>query len=512
MKKISILILLLCGKYSFAQLVPSDVQIQYALQEFGRNLKARNVKNILDMSSPTLRIAEYRDPALVDVMPQLVNPVELDTVFFETIIKKYDKIYAKQVAVPKKGPRMTSWLRMNNFLALERVGHFEQLMGLPDPVSQELIPAKLLGKATLKRSSSLMFVAVNVIGSDKTYNFLFDSGAGATTLSEVMAAELKLRLNDKAVDIQAAGSSGQFKTVDTLTMKIAGVDVHAKQAVVANLKNLEKIVGQNLDGIIGFDFLKEYQVALNLDKAEISVYNFGFFEAQDNVYTLPIKLSNNIPVIEVNLKVDGSNYPSLLLFDTGAGGSIYGNHFLNAYTNGLSDRLKNKRTSSSMDLSGHISKSETGGIDEISIAGLTLKNPVLALDLPEIPSTNGFNRHGLLGMTLIGKFNIVFNYNRNYIQLSPNQIFAIPIVPLYALAIGFTHEGDQFLVRNPAADGLAYKAGLRDGDQLLKINRQVPVSVDQITQQLRVLAEKDIVLELKRGQQKLKVKLEKLKV
>lgn len=512
MKKSLLIILLLCSKYSIGQQLPSDVQIRYALQEFGRNLKSHNVKNIMDMSSPSLCIAEYRDRALMDVMPQLVNPVELDTVYFETIVKKYNKIYAKQIAVPKNGPKMISWLRMNNFLALERVGHFEQLMGLADPVSQELMPAKLLGKAVLKRSSSLMFVTVNVKGSTKSYNFLFDSGAGATTLSEVMAEELKLKVNDKAIDIKTAGSSGQFKTVDTMTLKIAGVDVHAKQAVVANLKNLEKIVGQGLDGIIGFDFLKEYQVALDLDKSEISVYNFGFFEGQDPAHILPIKLTNNIPLIEADLNVDGSSYPSVLLFDTGAGGSIYGNHFLNAYTKGLSDRLKNKRTSSSMDLSGHISKSQTGGIDGITLAGLTLKNPVLALDLPEIPSSDGFNKHGLLGMSLIGKFNIVFNYSRNYIQLSPNQTFAVPIVPLYALALGFSRDGAQFLVNNPAEDGLAYKAGLRDGDVLMKINNQVPVSVDQITQQLRVLVQKDIVLELKRGQQNLKVKLAKLKV
>lgn len=512
MKKTFIIILLLCSKYSIGQQVPSDPQIRYALQEFGRNLKTHNVKNIMDMSSPDLCIAEYRDRALTDVLPQLVNPVELDTVYFETILKKYNKIYAKQIAVPKKGPKMISWLRMNNFLALERVGHFEQLMGLADPVSQELMPAKLLGKAPLKRASSLMFVALTVNGSAKSYNFLFDSGAGATTLSEEMAEELKLKLNNKTVDIRTAGNSGQFKTVDTMTLKIAGLNVHAKQAVVADLKNLEKTVGQSMDGIIGFDFLKEYQVALDLDKAEISVYTFGFFEDQDNAHFLPIKLTNNIPLIEAELKIDGSPYPSVLLFDTGAGGSIYGNHFLNAYTKGLSQRLKNKRTSSSMDLTGHITQSQTGGIDGITIAGLTLKNPVLALDLPEVPSTNGFNRHGLLGMTLIGKFNMIFNYSRNYIQLSPNQNFAIPIVPLYALGIGFSRDGAQFLVNSPAEDGLAFKAGLRNGDQLLKINHQVPTSVDQITQQLRVLAEKDIVLELQRGQQKLKVKLEKLKV
>ena len=171
MKKSLLIILLLCSKYSIGQQLPSDVQIRYALQEFGRNLKSHNVKNIMDMSSPSLCIAEYRDRALMDVMPQLVNPVELDTVYFETIVKKYNKIYAKQIAVPKNGPKMISWLRMNNFLALERVGHFEQLMGLADPVSQELMPAKLLGKAVLKRSSSLMFVTVNVKGSTKSYNF-----------------------------------------------------------------------------------------------------------------------------------------------------------------------------------------------------------------------------------------------------------------------------------------------------------------------------------------------------
>jgi hypothetical protein len=509
MKKILYIVLLLITQHGFAQQEANDVQINYALQQFGRNLKTHNVKNILDALDPSFRIAEYSDRDVYPVIPQLVNPVVLDTVYYETVVKKNGKIYARQVAVPKTGPKMVSWLRMSKFLTFERIGHFEQLMGLSDPIFQELQPVKLLSKANVKRSAGLMFVDVAIAG--KKYNFLFDSGAGATTINESLAASLNLKINQKAIDIKTAGQGGQFKTIDSLALNIEGVNVRGKQVVVANLNALSQVVGQPMDGIIGFDLLKDYQVAINLGDNLMNIYNFGYFD-QSTGNKVPIKLNGNTAKLEVTMKVNGTDYPSILMFDTGNGGSISGNYFLNTYVNGLVDKLKNKRSSASMDLTNQISKAKIGGIDAISIAGYSLNNPVVTVDLPKEQNPYGFNSHGLLGMSLIGKFNMLFNYSLNYIQLSPNKNFETPIVPLYALGLGFQKEGDKFIVKNVDEDGLAYQAGLRKGDELIKVNNLVPESVDQITQQLRILAKNKIQLEVNRNQQKMKIELKKFAI
>ncbi|WP_316847492.1 retroviral-like aspartic protease family protein [Pedobacter psychrodurus] len=509
MKKILYIALLLVSQHGFAQQEANDVQIKYALQQFGKNLKMHHVKNILDALDPSFRIAEYNDKDVYSIVPQLVNPVILDTVYYEAIVKKNGKIYAKQVAVPTSGPKMVSWLRMSKFLTFERIGHFEQLMGYVDPVFQELQPVKLLSKVNIKRASGLMFVDVAIAG--KKYNFLFDSGAGATTINENLAASLNLKINQKAVDIKTAGKGGQFKTIDSLALNIEGVNIRGKQVVVADLNSLSKVVGLPMDGIIGFDLLKDYQVAVDLDDSQMNIYNFGYFD-QSTGTKIPVKLSGNTAKLEVNLKVNNINYPSTLLFDTGNGGSISGNYFLNTYANGLVDKLKNKRSSSSMDLTNQVSKAQIGGIDEIDIAGYSLKHPVVTVDLPKEQNPYGFNSHGLLGMTLIGRFNMCFNYNLNYIQLSPNKTFSTPLVPLYALGLGFQKDGDKFIVRNADVDGWAYQAGLRKGDELLRINNVVPESVDQITQQLRTLAKNKVPLEVNRNQQKIKIELKKFEI
>lgn len=80
---------------------------------------------------------------------------------------------------------------------------------------------------------------------------------------------------------------------------------------------------------------------------------------------------------------------------------------------------------------------------------------------------------------------------------------------MYALGLGFQKEGGKFIVKNVDEDGLAYQAGLRKGDELIKVNQLVPESVDQITQQLRVLARNKIQLEVNRNQQKMKIELKK---
>jgi predicted aspartyl protease len=511
MKKILFIGLVFIVQYSFAQQEPSDVQIRYALQLFGQNLKKHNVKDVASVFDETFHIAEYRDRDLINVIPQLINPVALDTVYYESIVKRNNRIYAKQIAIPKSGPKMVSWVRMNKFLMFERVGHFEQLMGLSDPIAEELQPVKLLAKATLKRSSGMMFIELSIAGDEKKYNFLFDSGAGATTLSEKLATSLNLKVNQEDIDIKTAGNSGQFKTIDSLNLRIGGIKVRGKQVVVADLSNLQKVTGHEMDGIIGFDLLKDYQVAINLDDSQMSIYNFGYFDAAGK-NILPITLTNNIPKVDVSLKIEGITYKTRLLFDTGAGGAMYGNYFLNAYTNGLVDKLKNKKSSASMDLSGTISKSEMGTVDEISIAGLNLLNPTIAVDLPKDQPSYGFDKHGLLGMSLIGKLNFIFNYSLGYIEVSPNKTFSTPMVPLYTLGLGFEKDGSRFIIKHVDEAGLAYKAGLRSGDELLKINHINPESVDQITLELRTLARNNVNVEVNRNLQKMKFELKKLSI
>ncbi|WP_025142665.1 pepsin/retropepsin-like aspartic protease family protein [Pedobacter jeongneungensis] len=511
MKKVLFISLFLITKAVFAQQEPTDVQIKYALQLFGQNLKKHNVKDIATVLDETFHIAEYRDRDLTNVLPQVINPVILDTVYYENIVKKNNRIYARQIAVPHQGPKMISWVRMNNYLMFDRIGHFEQLMGMPDPIGQELQPAKLLSKTAIKRSSSLMFIEVKIKGSSEVYSFMFDSGAGATSLSEDVAKKLGLKVNQQAIDIKTAGNGGQFKTIDTLDLTIGGLNVKGKQLVVADLKGLQKVIGRPMDGIIGFDLLKDYQVAINLDNSEMSIYNFGYLEANGKSL-LPVKLTNNIPKIEANLKVDGIEYKTRLLFDTGAAGAISGNYFLNAYTNGLTDKMKNKMASAAMDLSGNVSKSEMGTIDAITIAGASLNNPAISLDLPKEQPAYGFDRHGLLGMSLLGRFNFTFNYNLAYIAISPNKTFSMPMVPLYALGLGFVQDGSIFKITHVDEKGLAYKAGLRTGDELITINQINPISVDQITQQLRVLAKNNIELQVNRKQQKMKFELKKFEI
>jgi predicted metalloprotease with PDZ domain len=79
-------------------------------------------------------------------------------------------------------------------------------------------------------------------------------------------------------------------------------------------------------------------------------------------------------------------------------------------------------------------------------------------------------------------------------------------------SIEYQKDGDQFLVQNVDQDGLAYQAGLRKEDKLLKINNIVPESVDQITQQLRVLAKTKISVEVNRNQKMIKITLKKLEI
>lgn len=510
MKKIFFLLLIIATLNGFAQ-KPGDAQIRYALTQFGKNLKDRNIKNILSMVDESMRISDYTYRLLPRAIPNLVLPLNVDTIYFDDIKNQHDKIYARQVTKLKNGQTIKAWLRMNRFLSLERVGFFEYLVNHADPVKDELGPAKLLDKFTVIRAGGLVFLEARINGSKKKYTFLFDSGAGATTLSQDAATELGIKANKNTADIKTASGSAQLKTIDTSIIDIGTIHMIIPGAVLSDLKGLSHVLNMPMDGIIGYDFLKNYQVAVDLDNNQMSVYTFGTLTAKKGQQILPINVTTNTPRIPVNLNVKGISYAGTLLFDTGSSSSISANYFMNTYMLGLSGKLEHVKNSASMDLSGQVTKSQVGLIDAITVAGLNIQHPSVTLELPTSQPPYGFEKHGLIGMSLISRFNLIFNYSLGYISLTPNKKFNTPVVPLYLLSMGISNNNGKFIL-SADEEGTAYKNGIRKGDQLISINGIHPTTTDQITQQLRALGQGSVELEVDRNNEKVKLVLEKLNI
>lgn len=133
----------------------------------------------------------------------------------------------------------------------------KQLTFDTDPKAIKGIPFELAGKG-----AALITVMASVNGG-KPEPFLLDTGAGASVISPDLASRLNIKLGQ---EIPLLGASGQDKghlaQIDSLSVgdrKVTGLNV-----VVADfLDGLSKRIGRNVSGVVGYDFLKQFDVRID---------------------------------------------------------------------------------------------------------------------------------------------------------------------------------------------------------------------------------------------------------
>lgn len=120
--------------------------------------------------------------------------------------------------------------------------------------------------------SNLLLMPMDVNG--KHGNFIVDTGAVTTVISHSMAAQLGINENTPGakVDLGIAGVGG----FEGVVLKIPNVTFKTQkntevfpQVVAIDLKQISKMIGTEVSGVIGFDFLSDYKLTLDYYAAEV---------------------------------------------------------------------------------------------------------------------------------------------------------------------------------------------------------------------------------------------------
>ena len=121
--------------------------------------------------------------------------------------------------------------------------------------------------------SNLLLLPIEVNGKFKG-NFVIDTGAVTTVLSHSMAGQLGVTPDtpDAKVDVGIAGVGGTENVVlrvPDVTLKTGDTSEVFPQVVSIDLKNISRMIGTEISGVVGYDFLSKYKVMLDYNRAEI---------------------------------------------------------------------------------------------------------------------------------------------------------------------------------------------------------------------------------------------------
>ena len=120
--------------------------------------------------------------------------------------------------------------------------------------------------------SNLLLIPLDING--KHGNFVVDTGAVTTVLSHSMAANLGITVNTPGAKVDlglsgVGGFEGVVLKVPNVTMKTAKNSEVFPQVVSIDLKEISKMIGTEIAGVVGFDFLEDYKVTLDYYAAEV---------------------------------------------------------------------------------------------------------------------------------------------------------------------------------------------------------------------------------------------------
>ena len=298
-----------------------------------------------------------------------------------------------------------------------------------------------------------------------TLTFVLDTGSGGISLDSATSA--RLGLHPTASDQQLLGIAGisQAKFLYNQVLHLPGLTVDSLNFHVSDYDILTSVYGEKIDGIIGYSFFSRYIVEVNYDSLRVSVYSQGTFRYPRSAYQMRPVIPA-LPIIGAETD-DARKVLARYFFDTGAGlCALFSNDYIN--DSSLLSRKKKFYLTQAQGLGGKATMRLTV-IDAVKLGPFHFHNvPVYLFD--DLYNVTSYpNLCGVIGNDILRRFNIILNYDRRVICLTPNSHYHDLFDYSYT-GMSIYKEDGVIRVGDVMDGSPAEKAGIKVDDVLLAIN------------------------------------------
>lgn len=298
-----------------------------------------------------------------------------------------------------------------------------------------------------------------------TLNFILDTGSGGISLDSATAAYFGLHTVASDKTIRGIAGVKQVRFAMDHKLKLPNLEAKNLDFHINDYSLLTSVYGIQIDGIIGYSFLRRYIVTLNYDENIISIYSPGQFRYPRNGYSFRPGYSS-IPMQSALVK-DGKAISNRFYFDSGAGLCF----LLSEDFARDSSVLKKNKISVPTQAEGLGGKKPMmlTVVKEIKLGPYKFRRVPTYVFRDEYNVTSYPNTGGLIGNDLLRRFNVVLNYPDQTIHLVPNKHFSSPFDYSYT-GLGIYMSGDNITVDDVIKGSPGEKAGFKEGDVIVSID------------------------------------------
>ncbi len=319
---------------------------------------------------------------------------------------------------------------------------------------QELYGGVIVVKATLDNMTDSL-------------QFVLDTGSGGISLDSLTALNLGIPTTESERTIRGIAGIKPVRFAYNHTLNLPGLHVDSLDFHINDYEMLSATYGVQIDGIIGYSFLKKFVVSIDFDNDILLVYPPGKFVypkggqiLRPAIASLPMQYA----VLHESEDITGRYF-----FDTGAGLCLLLN---NQFVKDSSIFASGKKMVTTV-------AEGIGGKKEMRITVLKRfklgkykfkKMPTYIFD-DEFNITSYPFLAGLIGNDLFRRFNMVINYSTSEIHLKPNRGFREPFDYTYTGFNMYQLGGDVYLT-DVMENSSAYAAGLKEGDIIVSLGNR----------------------------------------
>lgn len=375
------------------------------------------------------------------------------------------------------------------------------------------------GYVTLSFESTSHFIIMDVkLGNVLPLKFIFDTGSEHTLLFKKEYADLLGVQYDRRIPLMGSDLSQEVfgyiaRGVD---LRIAGSYAVRTDILVLeqDYLNLEGSTGVKIDGIIGANIFKYFILAVNNRRNKIQLHSAERYKPPNSFREVPVTIYKNKPYVDGITSMSGDRMEVRLLLDTGAGLPLL------IYTNTADHlRLPEKTIRGTLgsglggDLEGYI-----GRLENFSFGGYEFFDVLSSFQEVEIDSITrlGLERHGILGNSVLGRFNYVIDYPHEQLYMKSRgrlkRKFSFDKSGIQLAATG--HNLKDYIIQKVLDNSPAQDEGLRKGDVIKKIEG-IPTGFFSLSALNNILSSRVgrvVKLHIDRGDKRLKKKIKLRKI
>ena len=363
-----------------------------------------------------------------------------------------------------------------------------QQFNIPGTNKRQTVPFKLV------RSMVVIQLKINGKGP---FNFILDTGVGLMVITDEKLTDSLHITNKRTIKISGLGEREDYEALiaPQLNVNIQGLVSSNVSAAILQKDHfgLSNYAGMPIHGLLGYDFFSQLAVKINFTDTIITVSRPKDMQVFRKATRVPINIQSGKPYMNAGVVLpDGIFKNAKLLIDLGAGHALSMENIETLPQNSIPANLGIGLNGL---IQGHINR-----IKEISIGNYKISNIISSFPSESRDRNIAVSRDGSVGIGILKRFNIIFNYAEGVMYLKPNLNFKEPSehdmsgLGYYLLGKDYQHLIVETVDKGSPGD----ESGIEVDDEITAINFR-PVSrlnMQQIDDLFRSRDGRSILIEI----------------